>query len=296
MPNGTREKTRLGIYALIGLTILVLFAGGPLRKLMDYVTDYYRGQPEEETLIVGGILGEMSPSEQAHNENYFGVGRLDKGDYEGAVEKFSLAVELDPGSPEYHRNLGIAYEKDGQHGNAVEAFGNALTLEPENHDTVTLLAGAYFGNQQWRDSADAYDRAIQLGAHNDRTYFNAAQAYLENGSLIRAIGAIDSAIELNGKDPDYYRVSGIVKCGFGRYEEAMKDFKAAEGLDPEDSDTKEWIKFASAQLEEGGSPETDYESDRHKDEFYEGLDKIQQRKVDDLHRRMNRLKEELLGK
>ena len=124
MPNRSRIRAYLGLTGLIALAVFAYFANNPFRKTVDDAVDYYQSLFVQETESIVDIIAKPSPGELAHNENYFGLGRLENGDYTGAIDKFSSAAKLDPDNPGYHRNLGIAYEKNGQHDNAIDELEN----------------------------------------------------------------------------------------------------------------------------------------------------------------------------
>jgi len=281
---------------LIVLAAFAYFANDPFRKTLDYAVNYYQSLFVQETESIDDIIAKPSPAELAHNENYFGLGRLGNGDYAGAIIKFRSAAKLDPANLGYHYNLGIAYEKNGWHDNAIDELRFALKFQPDNPDILTWLGNAYFSKERWNDAAEAYDSAIKYGANDDRTFFNAAQVYMEIGKLTKAIRAIDSAIELNANDPDYYTISGIIKYNFEKYEEAIEDFEIARKIDPGDPEIDEWTRHTSEELREKRISKKVHRIGAQVDEYNQGLSGSRQRKLDEIFKRMEKLKEEVLDK
>jgi len=161
MPNRSRGKWYLGISAAIALAVIVFLANDPFRNAINDIINRYQGEYRQEAERANDVPSKLSPGEMAHNEHYFGLGRLGNGDYRGAIDKFTLATSLDPGNPEYHANLAIAYEKDGQHDNAIGQFTIALMFQPNSPDLLSWLGSAYFSKKQWKDAAKAYDGAIE---------------------------------------------------------------------------------------------------------------------------------------
>ncbi len=284
MPNRSTTRRRLGLSVLIALVAVSLFAYILLRRTAT--TEY------TDDGRVNDIIETPSQGERAHNENYFGLGRLENQDYQGAIDKFISATELDPDNPDYYANLAIAYEKDGQHDNAIDQVTIALTFQPNSPKYLSWLANAHFSKEQWQDAAEAYDAAIRYGSTDHRTLSSAAQVYLETGALIKALGAIESAIVLHGDDPDYYRISGIIKYDFQRYEDAIEDFERAGKMNPGNPENDEWIQYASDALKRKDMPK---EARRTK-EYYQESDNSGQKKLDEIHRRMEELKEGFMDK
>ena len=285
--------------ALVALTVLAalaFFVYNPFRETVMDTANYNQSQFAGETEDVDGIIERPSPGELAHNENYFGLGRLENRDYEGAIEKFISAATHEPGNLEYRANLALAYEKNGQHDNAIDQLTFALTFQPNNSDYLSLLGNAYFSKEQWADAAEAYDSALKYGANDHRMLFNAAQVYLEIGTLIKAIGAIDSAIALNEDDPDYHRISGIIKCKFKRYEEAIEDFEVARKMDPDNLEVDQWIQYAAGLLRNRHKPGKAYKTHDQAGEYPQDSGNSHQDEVDDIFRRMEKLKEEFMNR
>jgi tetratricopeptide (TPR) repeat protein len=54
---------------------------------------------------------------------------LEAGDLAAAIERYELAVRLDPDFPEAHHNLGVAYKRAGRRSDAVRELRRATGLE-----------------------------------------------------------------------------------------------------------------------------------------------------------------------
>lgn len=61
-----------------------------------------------------------------------GVECLDNGQYKAAIDAFSEAIRLGPGSPNGYFGLGMVYEKRGDWGEAIDAYEKALELDPDD--------------------------------------------------------------------------------------------------------------------------------------------------------------------
>lgn len=296
MPDRRRITTNSGLSILIVLAVFAFLTNIPFRKTVDVAVSYYQNPSVNGAETVPETISVPSPGEIAHNENYFGVGRLQTRDYKGAIDKFISATTLDPANPVYHANLGIAYEKDGQHDSAIDQLTIALKYQPEDPDLFSWLGDAYFSKEQWKDAAEAYDGAIEYGTTDSRILFNMAQAYLEIGALVRAIGAIDSAIEIKRDDPDYYITSGIIRFNFMRYEDAVEAFESAKRIDAGNPVIDEWIQHASQRMRDGNLPRTPNRTKIQPDEYSRGPDDSRRKKIDEIYRRMEILKKEFMGK
>jgi tetratricopeptide (TPR) repeat protein len=294
MPHPFRVRIYSGLVILISLAILAFLTNSPLRGIVDDAVDYYQDLSTPDTEGVPVALEKPSPGEIAHNENYYGIGRLETRDYKGAIEKFISATTLDPEVPEYHANLAIAYEKNGQHEDAIDQLKIVLKSQPDNPDFLSLLGNAHFGQDQWAEAAEAYGKALLLGIDDHKVLFNAAQVYLEVGALKRASDAIDAAISLKGDDADYHVTLGIIRHNAMRYEDAIDAFEAARKIAPGRSGIDEWIQHASQKLEDESLKRTAPRTDIRSDRYPLGTSPAKRREIDAIYRRMEKLKEDFM--
>ncbi|MFQ5736365.1 MAG: tetratricopeptide repeat protein [Thermodesulfobacteriota bacterium] len=80
-----------------------------------------------------------APGKDAAKERFDkGVEFSLKGEIDSAIKEYEAALELNPGIPEAHNNLGFAYMDKGELTRAVEHQKKALELKPD-------LANGYFG-------------------------------------------------------------------------------------------------------------------------------------------------------
>jgi tetratricopeptide (TPR) repeat protein len=54
---------------------------------------------------------------------------LEWGDIDAAIERFEIAIRLDPDYPEAHHNLGVAFRRAGRRSDAVRELRRATGLE-----------------------------------------------------------------------------------------------------------------------------------------------------------------------
>ncbi len=65
-------------------------------------------------------------------EEYFisGVGKLASGDYQGAINDFNKAIEINPKDADAYYNRGFAKAKLGDYRKAIEDFNKAIEINP----------------------------------------------------------------------------------------------------------------------------------------------------------------------
>jgi|Deesub1362A_J573_1020465.scaffolds.fasta_scaffold00556_14 tetratricopeptide (TPR) repeat protein len=80
--------------------------------------------------------------------------RLEDGQYQKALEEFSLALERNPRHPGAHLGMGIAYMQMGRHEEALQAFGKAIEIDPR-------MAVAYADRGILLDRMGRYEEALR---------------------------------------------------------------------------------------------------------------------------------------
>lgn len=129
-----------------------------------------------------------------------GLGRIQKGDFETAIGKFSQAIEAQPDLLDAYMFRGNAYIDLGEYPQALPDLDHVIENDPDRHD-------AY------------YNRSL-------------AHAALEQNDL--ALADLDRAIQLEPNELAYYLQRSIVHSFREEYEAALDDAaKAVELGDPQ---------------------------------------------------------------
>ncbi len=120
------------------------------------------------------------------------------GDYEGAVESYQQALQLDSRNPEALYGLGAAYASLGQVATAESTYLRAVSYRPGD----------------WR-------------AHKKLGVF-----YLTNGLFEKALKPLQFVVDLTPDNAQGYNNLGVAYMRLGRYEEARKNYQRTIDLDP----------------------------------------------------------------
>jgi CheY-like chemotaxis protein len=85
-----------------------------------------------------------------------------KGDKKGAATEFSLAVSLNPRSPDAQFNLGVALHENGRVAEAVKALQTAIELNPRNPEAFRILGILYQKLGDQKNSSDCFQKYLSL--------------------------------------------------------------------------------------------------------------------------------------
>ena len=141
------------------------------------------------------------------------------------MEAFKKMIDLDPQSPEGHRQLGIAYAHQALYTDFLTEEQTAVALcenprAPENPDSDIYVSRgvAYFWNRMYVEAVADYKKSLELDPENHLAMGNLADAYSEAGDKKRAGEAYKNAIRLSNDElalnPDdpYARGRSAILC------------------------------------------------------------------------------------
>lgn len=167
--------------------------------------------------------------------NNLGAAKFEKGDYPGAIEACSQAVEH--GREVYadfkmiaksYSRIGSAYEKQGEFDLAIENFQKALTehrtpdtvnklravekakiekarneyMDPAKAEEARELGNQKFKESDWPGAVEAYSEMVKRAPDDPRGYSNRAAALMKLLEFPSALQDCDLAIK---KDPSFIR-------------------------------------------------------------------------------------------
>jgi len=211
-----------------------------LERIYDRVEGNYRAE-----LTLSGIYEEKGGNEKAlehlekaHSMNPMSVpllvklGQLniDLGNYEDAVKYLSMARSLSPLNADTRRLLGIALYRVGEREEALDEELVALYLTPRNSEVHYYLARIFTEMRADSLALKHIRKAIKL---KPRPEYRIFEAYLlVSGERFRkAIRKLKSMKrDLN---PVGYYLLGTAHFGLKKYKDALKYFRKASELDPD---------------------------------------------------------------
>lgn len=121
------------------------------------------------------------------NVNYY------RGDYEGAIQAYERAIDLNPGFRDAAKNLAIAYrdagrqagERDNDIDKAIRYLLQSHNLSPSDLETTRLLGVAYGVAGNHAEAAKYFEIVYAVEPENKAILQNLLQAHLAAGNLDR---------------------------------------------------------------------------------------------------------------
>ena len=129
--------------------------------------------------------------------NNLGVVQLEKGNVDGAIEKYQQCLRLNPEYPEAHYNLGGALLSQGQVDEAIQECELALKLLPNEPDALIVLGNAFFTKKDIDQAIREYGKAASIRPDDSIVHHNLGLAWQQKGETDRATREFEKANELD---------------------------------------------------------------------------------------------------
>src|SRR5436190_6401052 len=165
-----------------------------------------------------------------------GNDRLKRGDYRGAVDALTKAIEQDPHNYGAYLNRGLAYHNLKEFDKALGDYSRAIEIVPSFGTAYHNRGHVYAELKQYDRAVADYDQALKhvnavvLEAQGARVEVNAAAVYYDRGNslyeLKRSEEAIVSYGEAISRSPRFaaaYNNRGIVYSQLGNKKAACAD-------------------------------------------------------------------------
>lgn len=188
-------------------------------------------------------------SEVALAEAYFETGDVLRiqGDFSAAVDKFNLAIKLNPDDPDYYfmrawtyreafTQVGIEIPSGFQSAlvAAISDFDRAIELKPNEVWWFLERAWTYRELGDMEAAIADHNRAIQLNPEDPYPYHHRAVTYRVMGDPEAALADHNHAIESNPNEPSFYNERALTYREMGDLEAARADHNRAIELAPDE--------------------------------------------------------------
>ncbi len=139
-------------------------------------------------------------------------------------------------NPDWMRwnNLGISYLDELQYAAAVQAFAEVVRLRPDYADGYTNIALTEIDWEQFAPARKAIEKALLLRPNNARALYYRALLERRAGESDAELADLQEVVQQYPQARDARRELGITYFQRDDDENAMKQFEALEGIDPDD--------------------------------------------------------------
>lgn len=184
----------------------------------------------------------VDPQAQAQFEQ--GNELFARGDLDGAVGCYGLALELAPDWADGHYNLANALQRLGRLELAVAAYDQALALQPEHIASRHNRAQALHRLGRLQDAISGYRDVTERDPGAPAAWIDLGAALQDQGDDAAAVMALRQAVHLDDSQPIAHNNLGNALAALGLASEAEQSFRRALELAPD---------YAEAQFNLGGA-------------------------------------------
>ena len=197
----------------------------------------------------------------------------DRKQFDKAIEKYQMAIQLDGKDATAYQNWGLAIDDQNLNGDgakyraAVEKLETAIRLDPKSALAFLNLsavldkqnqnqhseAGPYRAAPEYQEAIEYLQKSIELDPENAHAHKNLGDVYLNGQEYWKADAEFRQATELNPKYADAFSGWGTVFLAQSKYPEAINKYKKAIEFDPDNDAVNNW----KAALEEWGDASRD---------------------------------------
>ncbi len=205
-----------------------------------------------------------------------------------AVRAFKHAIELDPGDPTPHYQLGSLQSNMGLLPHAEENLRFAVAAEPENAEYIAALGFAYYRSDKSELAIQTLETADEAGSEDDEVFASLGYLYYFEDRFEDSRQAFSRALELNPDYAEVYNNRGYLNILLGDLVGAQTDLNLC--LEKDDTFLRARYNLAATTWLQGDQEEAMslYEDARRRDQtdaelkqHLEDLDQVAEQRPDD---------------
>ena len=202
-------------------------------------------------MFIGLLVWSMVSTQLKWKYSDMGLEEYEKGNYQGAIENYTKAIESNPDNAFLYNNRGLAYFEVKKYKKAISDYSKAIELKPGYAEVFHNRGLAYFKRGGWASTGpfdkaiSDFTKAIELKPDYLDAYYNRGLSYTHFlhyynkpftedviGRFNKATFDLKKVLEL---DPDYilaYAGLGNAYYRYGEWDKAAEYYnRALEGED-----------------------------------------------------------------
>lgn len=160
------------------------------------------------------------PHESAQVRTDQGVELLSRGELEPAAAHFTRALELEPGNPLIHFNLGLTRHRQGRMAEAIECYRHALAIDAGLLPASNNLGLASLESGDSETAITCFREVLAINPRHVVACFNLGRALQMNGNPLEAIDGYRRVLELDANHAQAAANLGAALLDQNRLEEA----------------------------------------------------------------------------
>jgi len=188
---------------------------------------------------------------QLSASDYYNEGNslIKKRMYNEAIEKFNMAIQLDPNSKDAYNGIINALLKMHKYADTLPYYNKLIEIDPKDVKAYEGKASALNRIGEDIQAIECYTQIISLNPSDTAALRKKAQLLEKHERLEETIKCYDRIIEINSKDINSYRSKSRLLEELGKYDEALQVIRKASEISPDDFSV--WSDMASVLKKNG---------------------------------------------
>jgi tetratricopeptide (TPR) repeat protein len=161
-----------------------------------------------------------------------GDSALARGDNLAAVEAFTVAIALKPGSMLGYLKRGEAYRQSGELETALKDLRTASQLDPAATRPLELLGDVESGLERYDRAIARYEQYVRIDDRSPRVLYKLGVAHYRAGNTDDAVAVLRMALKMDEKLAPAHYLLGLCLQQLKRSDQARASFHQAIELAP----------------------------------------------------------------
>ena len=148
-----------------------------------------------------------------------------KKDYNGAIDLFTSAAEIETDNAEIYNNLGLCYANIGDDEKAEKNYLKSIELNPKIPQCYINLSDIYYRQKRMSDGINILSYAIDMLPDDLIFRHYLARFYMEDTKQDLAIDELEYILDKQPDNYDAYYDLAKIYFDFGNYDSAIENFE-----------------------------------------------------------------------
>lgn len=225
------EKRNLDREATLAYQKVLKMTPGDSDAIFRLANIEYKNKNYDRAIRLYEKIIKVAPQRaSAHANLGFAYGELKK--YKQSAYNYEKAIKSGTKDPQIHYNLAYTYEKLGKSKESIAEYERYAARRP-TIDVLNILAEHYVNEKQYDKAIKAYRKMIDLEPKKAAGYSNVAYVYGLKNDVNKEIEYYKLSLKYDREDSQVYLSLGEAYEKQGLYEEALKAYNNAYGLNPD---------------------------------------------------------------
>lgn len=147
------------------------------------------------------------------------------GDYQKAIDAFTLVLEQDNNNPNVLNNIGLCYSKLAKDDLASEFFIKTLSFNPKSVQTYINLADVYYRNKNIVEAINLLENGVTLMPQEIALKHYLSRFYVEDCRYDLAMDQLFEILDIDEDNVDAYWDLGNIQFELGDYDSAVENYE-----------------------------------------------------------------------